>query len=315
MPNPYTILLGLLLGAAQAAAQPSTPSPTPEGARLVTEDLDRFWTVWDESGGAPDAAALQRGYLDPGSAGLAAFLRLRIESAEALARQIAAAPEYYASLRPIGPLIKQQQPAILAAMRKLEALYPDAVFPDVYFLIGRMNSAGTLDPGGLLIGIDMHGRREGVDLSGLHPWHQAVIARPDQLARIVAHELIHYQQSGRGDQPSLLQQSLAEGSADLLAERIAGGHINDRAHAFGRANECVLWQEFSARMHARDFSGFLYGGDDDSGRPADLGYFIGYRIAEAYLARAGWTQSGLGSLLRDVDASTVLERSGYAPCD
>jgi hypothetical protein len=86
-------LLPLALVAVLAAAAPAS-APV-----LVTEDLDRFWAVWDATGGAPDAAALQKGYLDPGTQGLKDFLRLRIQSAEQLAKHIKAFPAYYAGLR------------------------------------------------------------------------------------------------------------------------------------------------------------------------------------------------------------------------
>ena len=71
---------------------------------------------------------------------------------------IAAHPDYYASLRGVGEGVEDQRAAFHAAFEALEALYPPAVFPDTYFLIGRMNSAGTLSDEGLLIGLDMHGR-------------------------------------------------------------------------------------------------------------------------------------------------------------
>ncbi len=33
-------------------------APTPDAARLVTEDIPRFWAAWDAAGGPPDAATL-----------------------------------------------------------------------------------------------------------------------------------------------------------------------------------------------------------------------------------------------------------------
>ncbi len=39
--------------------------------------------------------------------------------------------------------VAKAEPAIREAFRKLKDLYPEAVFPDVYFVIGRFNSGGT----------------------------------------------------------------------------------------------------------------------------------------------------------------------------
>ena len=58
----------------------------------------------------------------------------------------------------------------------------------------------------------------------------------------------------------------------------------------------------------------MYGAPKD-GRPNDLGYFIGYRIAQAYYQRA----SDKSQAVRDIiaacrgDARDFLARSGYAP--
>jgi hypothetical protein len=306
------LLFLLVLGGHDAAAQRT--AATPGEARLVTEDAERFWAVWDAHQGKPDAAALQAGYLDPGTPGLAAFLRLRIGSAEQLAKTIAAQPDYYASLRGIHHAVAARRGEIEAAFAALERLYPPAVFPDVYFLIGAMNSAGTLADEGLLIGLDMHGRQPGVALASLSSWHQAVLARPEDLPQIVAHELIHYQQFNRPAQPGLLAQSLLEGGADFLAERIAGRHISAVAHAYLEANECALWQEFSTRLDDTDYRGFLYDGDAATTRPADLGYAIGYRIVAAYVQRHGLGEATLREVLGGIDAAAVLAGSGYMPC-
>lgn len=305
------LLLAALLPPATVAAR---TVDSPGEARLVTADLARFWRVWEAHDGRPGADALQAGYLDPGTPGLQAFLALRIGSARQLAETIGAHPGYYASLRGVGESVEDQRAAFQAAFEALEALYPPAVFPDTYFLIGRMNSAGTLSDEGLLIGLDMHGRQPGVDLSGLSPWHQGVLARPGDLPRIVAHELVHYQQSGGAGQPTLLQQAVREGSADFIAERIAGGHINALAHRHGLRHECELWREFEPRMAGTDYSGFLYGGDGVGDRPADLGYFIGYRIVQSYVERHGLSEATLRAVLGGVDAATLLREGGYAPC-
>lgn len=296
------------------AATAQRTADTPDRAQLVTADAERFWQVWDAHDGKPDAAALQAGYLDPGTPGLAAFLRLRIGSAEQLAKSIAAHPAYYASLRGIHGDIADRRAEFVAAFAALEALYPPAVFPDVYFLIGAMNSAGTLAEEGLLIGLDMHGRKPGVDLSSLSSWHQAVLARADALPNIVAHELVHYQQLPFTRDGSLLQAAVGEGAADFIAERIAGAHINAALHAYGRANECALWREFEPRMHGTDIGGFLYEGDTAQGRPADTGYFIGYRIVDAYVARKGMSEASLRDVLGGQAADVLLREGGYAPC-
>jgi uncharacterized protein YjaZ len=69
-------------------------------------------------------------------------------------------------------------------------------------------------------------------------------------------------------------------------------------------------------MGGTDYSGFLYGGQA-ADLPADLGYFIGYRIGEAYLARhggAGDDAKAIAALIEHRDAAKLLKASGYSPC-
>jgi hypothetical protein len=71
---------------------------------------------------------------------------------------VAARPRYYAAIcknslaGDASPDIKE---SIRAAFDRLKQLYPEALFLDVYFLIGRLNSRGTTSSDGLLIGVDM----------------------------------------------------------------------------------------------------------------------------------------------------------------
>ena len=47
-----------------------------DAADFVTADIPRFWGAYDAGGGAGDAAAYQRRYLDSASAGLRDFIGL-----------------------------------------------------------------------------------------------------------------------------------------------------------------------------------------------------------------------------------------------
>ncbi|HEX2202713.1 MAG TPA: DUF2268 domain-containing putative Zn-dependent protease [Longimicrobium sp.] len=288
-----------VLSATTAAGQERRVSADPDSARLVTADVERFWAAVDRAPADSLAAYLQREYIDPGSPGVRGFTPNRIVSADALAKAVRERRARYDSARAASLSIHAAERAVRAPFYALEHLYPDAVFPDVYFVVGRLSSGGTLSDTGLMIGAEMYR-----DASGL--------------PHIVAHELIHFQQAAlpflarRGTQPTLLEQSLLEGSADFVAELISGKHINAAAHAYGRANEKALWAEFRQAMGGRDYTGWLYG-DPPGERPADLGYFVGYRIVEAYYLRAADRKQAIRDILTMTDFEGFLARSGYQP--
>jgi hypothetical protein len=285
----------------------------PNAAKFITSDIDNFWSAYALASGAGTAEdrerIYQREYLDKGSAGLKDFVEERIESVKNLTHQIETHPKYYALLKQVTPRIAEMEPSIRASFRKLKALYNDAVFPDVYFLIGRMNSGGTMAESGLLIGLEMHGKTQQTDLGEMDDWLKNVIGPVDELPGIVAHELVHYQQGP--EQKSLLAQAIREGSADFVSQLISGQTINAHLHTYGDAHEAQLWSGFSKEMKGEDISHWLYQGDKSMDRPADLGYYVGFRITEAYYEHATDKKKAIRDILTVSDYESFLNESHY----
>ncbi|HEV2287430.1 MAG TPA: DUF2268 domain-containing putative Zn-dependent protease [Candidatus Acidoferrales bacterium] len=302
-------------GRAQDAGAGAKLNQNPDAAKFVTSDLGNFLHAYALASHATTdeekAAIYQREYLDKGSPGLKDFIDARIKSAANLVRAIDMHPKYYAGLQDVTPQIAPMEPAMRASFRKLKELYGDAVFPDVYFLVGRMNSGGTTGASGLLIGLEMHAKTATTDMGEMDNWLKAVLGPPDQLPGIVAHELIHYQQTTNNPK-TLIAASIIEGSADFVGKMISGQSINQNIYAYGNAHEGELWQEFRGEMNGTDFSHWLYQGDKSKDRPADLGYFMGYRICEAYYDRATDKRQALRDILTVSDFSALLRDSHYA---
>lgn len=270
------------------------PGPHPDSARIVTTDIRLFWDIVDRSTPETLVQLLYCEYLRSGTDAVRDFIPNRIISANHLAQMVTSRRERYEAARRSSLAVDTMEQAIRAVFREMKTRYANAVFPDVYFVIGRLNTGGTTSPRGLLIGAEMY-----VDHSGV--------------PHIVAHELVHYQQKpipalGR----TLLAQSIMEGSADFVAELISGRHINARAHEYALPRERALWQEFTEVMNGSDFTGWLYG-NPPAGRPADIGYFFGYRIAQAYYEKAVDKGRAFQDILGISDHADFLRRSGYNP--
>ena len=287
----------------------------PETVKFVTSDIDNFWRAYDLAARETDAdkkiAIYQTEYLDKGSDGLKDFVRLRIRSAKNLAATIDKMPGYYASIRPTTLQIAGMEKKMRASFRKFKKVYPDAVFPDVYFLVGVANSGGTTGPSGLLIGSEMYGRTPDTPENELSPWLKMVLSTTRKIPAIVSHESCHYNQSY--DEPrTLLGKSIQEGTCDFIGEMISGDIINVPQKTYGDAHQADLWRQFQTEMNGSDYRNWLYNGSTSTDRPADLGYYMGYRIVGSYYRRTKDKKQAVRDILNIKDIPQFLTASGYS---
>lgn len=298
----YLIYL-LMFGSVLSWGQNTNPLAT----EIYTEDLDRFWIALDKAGPEVNASLLDAEYLNPGSRGLQGFTKGRIQNADNLAKTIRAHYQYYTSIKPSLDRIAGMKDTIRQSLVRLKALYPKAVFPPVYFVVGALNSGGTTSGNALIIGAEMYGRTEQTPTQELDDWLLTVIKPVEEVPHIVAHELIHFQQ--RYDGGNLLASCIKEGAADFLAELISGRHINQHVHDYANPREAELWSEFKQRMHSKDYSGWLY--SSTPGRPNDLGYWMGYKITKAYFDKQVNKQEAVYNIFHIRNFDTFLVESGY----
>ena len=280
------------------ASNPSNTEPCKVGWH--TEDVSRFWEVYDELKPKHNGAEWQKRYIDQGSEGLAGFIHMRIENGKKLAKTVQKNKDYYENIRASSLDLEQFRGPTCEAYEQLVDLYPTAVFPNIYFVIGRRNTGGTVSKKGLIIGIE----RFGVPTDNFQP--DIPISA---LNWVIAHELIHFQQN-YAPSNTLLAQSIREGAADFLAEIITNKLPAKDNFIYGEANEAVLKAEFKDKMNDRNWSGWLYGGPNKS-RPNDLGYWMGYKICKAYYNKAMDKQQAIDDILNVRDYEQFLAESGY----
>lgn len=291
----------------------------PATVKFVTSDIDNFWRAYDlaakETDKAKRVAIFQTEYLDKGSPGLKDFLRLRIKKAESLVNAIDSMPKYYASIRPQTLQVQRMEKRMRAAFEKFKSLYPAAVFPDVYFLIGITSSGGTTGPSGLLIGTEMYGKTAKTPLDELSGWLRVVLSNIDYVPAIVAHESCHYNQryNSAPEQRHLLGKALQEGSCDMIGELISGRTINEHLKIYGRTHDAEIWRDFEADMYKQDISNWFYNATTAKDRPADLGYYVGYLITQSYYRNAKDKRQAIHDILNIQDARAFYEASRVRP--
>lgn len=274
-----------------ALAQQKKFPESPLDARFVTSDIKNFWLAFDSLEGSNRNPF--ETYIKKGSIGLQGFISNRIISAEELLKMVNKRKANYEKTRNVDSLITAKEKLIKPYFYALKYWYPDAVFPPVYFVVGRYNSGGTASPDGLLIGAEM--------LTSL-----------DHLPELVIHESVHFQQKfPKGGKTTLLQQSIIEGSADFIAELVTGLKGNKQANNYGNAHKKELCKEFVQVMNTENFEDWLYGTTGKDKRPNDLGYWIGFEIVKAYFDQQKDKKQAVKEILNIKDFSGFLSKSGY----
>lgn len=317
------LLLATLALLGCGASGPTVRSaPTPEAARLVTDDLARFYAVFDALPDSVSARVAARRfrerYFAPGTTGLRAF-RDRTGSDDAFAEAVLERRRFYAAIR--GTVLDRSGDAALmdsvrAAYRALAAVYPEATFPDVYAVVGRLSTGGTVKTPGVVIGEEHGAATADTPVDELTAWQRSrgLSPRGDRLPLIV-HEAMHAQQRPFR-QRTRGRRAVAEGCPDYLAERFAGRHPNAAAERWAAPRRAELTSEFMAAWDSEDLGDWFFRVPDregDPGRPVDLGYTVGKWICEAYVERAADPEAALREVIRLDDPDRILRESGLAP--
>lgn len=285
-----SIIVALLsLGIVTSSFGQEKYSDIPSDAKFVTEDVERFWQAFDKMDSLGQDTFEE--YIANGTAGVKGFIKYRIESSSALYKTVKERKSDYLKSRDVLKDLETKKQEILDIYNALEELYPSAVFPPIYFVIGRFNSGGTVSDAGIILGTEMM-----KDLNGL--------------PGLVAHELIHYQQNSKG-KTTLLSQSLKEGSADFIGELISGTHINKEAFEYGEAHSERLMEEFVKRMKKKDLKDWLYQTSGKDDRPNDLGYWMGYKITAAYYNKQEDKKEAISQILNIQNPLEFTKKSGY----
>lgn len=244
------ILRGLLALACAGAV--GVAAAAPAGPQILTEDVGRFYAIYDSAEGKPSVAQL-RGYMAEGSTGLAELAKARRVTAERIAEAIANQPALYAQGRNCLaelPAVKQRLVQVFA---NLQAIYPQTTFPPVTIAVGRGRPVGLTSKSGVIIGLEALCAADFMNANV-----------QDRFVHVIAHEYVHIQQTGLIDvepgdpRATVLRISLGEGIAEFITELISGNVGNGRHAAWTRGREVHIESAFALDLDSTDLSPWLY---------------------------------------------------------
>ena len=316
------IVTGLLVLAAVVPAAAYLILPVrfypgdPADAKIIYDDIEAFAKA-HELGRANDFAAdiYAIHYFDRASDHVESLVRQLEISAGSTAAHAREYPATYDAIVSRLAAIKAVEPSVRDAYEKLEAAYPDAVYPPVYLAFSGFRARGLIRPYGIITGGEYF--IGGTSDASSPGWFDGrkLIVQPELLPGQLIHELAHIQQARNSplsfvDTGSVLNWTLFEGAADYVANTITGTHTNAASHAFLEAKGDPLWCAFydsldaSRRTHWMDAAVF-------GAPPGGFAASFGYEIVAAYVENHPDKTKALVNLIELRDYQVIYENSGY----
>jgi len=284
----------------------------PKAVKIIDKDVVNFWKAYDLVKKNPSMAEqiYMENYINNGTMALQFYYLNKINNINNFVYIHNLKKKYYTSIRANTLKSSKLKSAFQNSFVKLKNIYPDAIFPPIYFVMGKLNSAGTISSDGLILGIDQASMSPTVDTTELNDWEKKNISTFKNLPYTVAHELIHYEQSGMASDTTLLAAALKEGMADFIGELISGKTANERLLIFAKGKENSIWTDFKKEMYLdRAYNWIANSEQETADKPADLGYWVGYQICKAYYEQAPDKKKAIYEMLHIQDYKKFLEQS------
>jgi hypothetical protein len=288
---------------------------------VLTIDVDHFWEAFDNLKNcktfADSVNSFQQLYLDRATDGLVDFIRVRDFQSEKYVKLVAKYPKFYKSLRKNTFEVKKSEQIIEAVFSKFKEIYPNFKPFKVCFAMGIMNTGGTISNNFVLIGTEITTSTKQMDLSEFenNEYRKLFEGNENLISKIkslVAHECVHTQQPKNTDPNAikceLLYRVMREGFCDFIAELVSG---NEKKNDYGDKNEKKIWTDFKNELCNENANNWLYNYSTVKDKPADLGYYVGYKIAQEYYKNASDKKQAVIDIIEMNNPIRFLELSNY----
>lgn len=306
------------------SVQLSSCTQTDTRPTIVTSDIDLFWEAYDQILSTKDSAQqhayFQELYLDKGSPGLDGIIRARRYTPEEYLNAINNYPKFWESVRENTFKAMELGGQLDQAVKKLKTVYPDLKPAKIYFTIGALRTNGTVIDSMLLIGAELAMGDKSTVTSELPDNFSYLDAffKYNPIENVVAlniHEYIHTQQNAVGGY-DLLSQSLFEGVAEFVPVIALDEPSSTPAIAFGKANNEEVRTKFESEMFSRWIYNWIWNDMNNEFGVRDLGYYVGYAIAEKYYEQARDKKQAIKDLIeldyQDQEAvEAFVDQTGY----
>lgn len=292
-------------------------------SNVITSDIDNFWKAYDlivvERDSLNQISLIDSLYIKKGSIGLHKIMEARNYTAGEYVELINRYPKYFRSIRLNTMKSKTMSDELNRGIKKLEAIYPELKPAKIYFTIGCMRTGGTTRDNLVLIGSELAMADSHTDISEFEgqtkEWLDNFFATNpiDEMALLNVHEYVHTQQNPIPD--NLLHTVLYEGVAEFVSVTAMGVSSNLPAVRFGNNNPAVR-EKFEKEMFYERTADWLWSSSSNAFGVRDLGYYIGYAIAEKHYDQAPNKHKAIKDLIqldysKPSEINVFIDQTGY----
>lgn len=273
---------------------------------IITTDIDNFWTAYDKIVTTKDNAEqleyLNKLFIEKASPGQQEMFKARRYKPEEYIDAINKRPEYWTTIRPNTLKAKDVAANFETGIEKLRKIYPELKPANIYFTVGVFRSGGTTSGNNILIGSEIIFADE---------------KHINNLPFTIVHEYVHTQQKKTAGL-KLLDQSVMEGIAEFVTVKALDKPSFAPAINFGKSNEPRIKNAFARQMFNIDYVFWLYSDAKNDFNTRDLGYYVGYAIAEKYYEKAKDKKLAIKEMIElDYDnpiaVAKYIDSTGYFP--
>jgi len=285
--------------------------------KVFTSDVNNFWKAYDKITQTNDTILqykyLNEDYLSKGTEGLKLIREVRNYTEKDYITAINSYPKFWNSVRKNTLKAKKLSKNLNSGIEKLRLIYPELKPANIYFTIGALRTNGTIKNGNVLIGSELAMADKNTVTDEF--FEDVRSARRlffdsepiKHLVLLNVHEFVHTQQ--KLPLYNILYNTIYEGIAEFVSVKAMNVPSVAPAIEYGKQNHEKVRTRFEQEMFTNNnLNKWLWGNTPNEFGVRDLGYYVGYQMAENYYNQAENKQTAIKELIElDYANEAVIE--------
>lgn len=293
-------------------------------SNVITSDIANFWSAFDKITTTKDTIE-QYNYLNDlfikkGSPGLSALIEVKRYTPRLYINAINNYPLFWKSIRENTLKADSYAKEIEDGIDKLRIIYPTLIPAKIYFTVGALWTGGTTYKGKVLIGSELAMTDSSTvtkelpeRFSYLPPYFATNPIKETVFLNV--HEYVHTQQKTTIGN-NLLEQCVLEGVAEFITVIALNKTSPNQCIGFGKKNDRKIKEAFTKEIFSSLFDNWLWNDFNNQFKMRDLGYYVGYAIAEKYYKQATNKKQVIKEMIEldynnETELGKYVDKSGF----